>query len=90
MTNAKGDDVRLSQSDKLMFSAVSAVTVALLLWVGSTLSSNQVQLGQLQVELMRLRADFNHSADTAREFDNRLRIVESDVAAVKTRQGLHE
>jgi uncharacterized protein (DUF3084 family) len=83
MAEVSSTDVRVATTDKLLFGVVSAVTVALLLWVGTTLNSSQVQIGKLQVEVMQLRDEIRQATSDSREVNRRLRDLERDVATLK-------
>lgn len=77
------NEVHVASSDRMMFGIVSAITVALLLWVGATLNSNQISVGKLQVEVAGLTAQFKRSDLDKREVLRRLSLLEQDVAALK-------
>lgn len=86
MPRDPGTDVQVSTTDRLLFGVASSVVVALLLWVGSTLNSSQVQIGKLQVEVMQLRDDIRLAAVDGREVNSRLRVLEAEVATLKAGQ----
>ncbi len=85
MSQASGSDVHFASSDKLLFSAVSAVVVALLLWVGTTLNSNQLQITKLQVEVQQLNQTIVNASKEDREVKNRLRELELKVSTLNQR-----
>ena len=74
-----------SSADRMGFSVVNAVVIALLLWVGSTLNKSQIEVAALKVEITHLRVEMNRSLDTASNQRQRLGNVESELAELKAR-----
>ena len=75
----------VASADRMGFSAVNAVVIALLLWVGSTLNESQVAVASLKVEITQLRVEMNRALDA--DSNQRLRLVkaENDIADLKAR-----
>ncbi|MGD8109365.1 hypothetical protein [Vibrio sp. TRT 17S01] len=76
-----------SNQTKILVTVASAVIAALLLWIGGTVSSNQVSLAMLQADMLNLRVDIQEAAERSdafrkeynadkREIDQRLRALE--------------
>lgn len=76
--------LQIAATDKLWFGVVSAITVALLIWVGSTLHQSEIKIGQLQVEVLRLRDDLRRASIDSRELSRRMSALEADVAQLKS------
>lgn len=83
MAEASSNDMHVATADKVFFGIVSAVMVAMLLWVGTTLNLSQIQIGKLQVEVAQLRNEIRRAGDDSREVNRRLNSLERDVARLK-------
>ena len=72
-------------ADRMGFSVVNAVVIALLLWVGSTLNESQIAVASIKVEITQLRVEMNRALDA--DSNQRLRLVkaENDIADLKAR-----
>ncbi|MBU2897700.1 hypothetical protein [Vibrio hepatarius] len=57
-----------SNQTKILVTVASAVIAALLLWIGGTVSSNQVSLATLQADMLNLRVDIQEAADRSEQF----------------------
>lgn len=77
-----------SHQTKILVTVASAVIAALLLWIGGTVSNNQVSLATLQADMLNLRVDIQEAADRSddfrkeynsdkRDLEKRLRALES-------------
>lgn len=85
MENTANNEVHVNSRDRALFAIVSAITVALLLWVGATLNSNQIELSKLQVQVSQLGNEARRATADNREVLRRVGELEKDVAALKTK-----
>ena len=88
MTDYTSDQRASSPADRMGFSIVNAVIIALLLWVGSTLNESQVAVASLRVEITQLRVEMNRALENNTDQRDRLIQVESTVAQLKARSRL--
>ncbi len=85
MTDTAVDSKVAPVMDRMGFSVVNAVVIALLLWVGSTLNQSQVEVAALKVEITRLRVEMNRALDADSNQSLRLAKAENDIAVLKAR-----
>ena len=85
MEKTANNTVHVGSTDRALFGIVSAITVALLLWVGATLNSNQIELSKLQVQVAQLGDESRRATADNREVLRRVGELEKDVAALKTK-----
>lgn len=72
-------------AERMGFSVVNAVVIALLLWVGSTLNKSQIEVAALKVEIAHLRVEMNRSLEADSDQRQRLVKAERDISELKAR-----
>ncbi|MGR2849802.1 hypothetical protein ABMX62_22490 [Vibrio vulnificus] len=83
MEQTESKQVHVAVSDRLFFGVAVTVIASLLLWVGTTLNSNQIELGKLQVEVAQLREESRRAITENRDLLRRVGEIEKDVAGLK-------
>ena len=75
---------------KIIISVATALTVAALLWVGTTLTNNQIALTKLQAEILHLRTDLQKADSDTKSYrllvNSRIRELEKRVNHFEARQ----
>lgn len=85
MTSSITEPKAQTPADRMGFSVVNAVIIALLLWVGGTLNESQVSVASLRVEITQLRVEMNRALEKSADQRDRLIKVESVVAQLQAR-----
>ncbi|EQB8931532.1 hypothetical protein ACYVMD_004607 [Vibrio parahaemolyticus] len=83
MEQTESKQVHVAVSDRLFFGVAVTVIASLLLWVGTTLNSNQIELGKLQVEVAQLREESRRAITENRDLVRRVGEIEKDLAGLK-------
>ncbi|EGR2744209.1 hypothetical protein MYC06_004739 [Vibrio parahaemolyticus] len=83
MEQTESKQVHVAVSDRLFFGVAVTVIASLLLWVGTTLNSNQIELGKLQVEVAQLREESRRAITENRDLVRRIGEIEKDLAGLK-------
>ncbi|EJG1615144.1 hypothetical protein CFE14_RS16035 [Vibrio parahaemolyticus] len=83
MEQTESKQVHVAVSDRLFFGVAVTVIASLLLWVGTTLNSNQIELGKLQVEVSQLREESRRAITENRDLVRRVGEIEKDLAGLK-------
>lgn len=89
-SSTSNQESRVAIADRMGLSAVNAVVIALLLWVGSTLNGSQIAVASLKVEITQLRVEMNRALDADSNQRERMHKAEKDIAQIKARMGMDE
>ena len=86
MTNtANNEGVSPHTIDRMGFSLINGVIIALLLWVGSTVNQSQIEVAGLKVEIAQLHSEMNRSLDEDLTLRQRVTKIENELANLKAR-----
>ncbi len=85
MEEAGKSEMQMGSTDRVLLGVVAAIIVALLVWVGTTLNSNQIELGKLQVQVAQLGEESRRATADNREVLRRVDELEKDVAVLKAK-----
>ncbi|AQS39741.1 hypothetical protein Sps_04656 [Shewanella psychrophila] len=83
MGKTEDKEVRVNNLDQMHLSIISAITIALLFWVGTTLNGNQIELSKLQVKVAELSSELRQATSYDHEVQIRVEELEKYVAVLE-------